>query len=293
MKKQQQMFRECPYEVYFENTFCGDCRNCPNYSTCVMMRYRSNQNEKHIAKKKNVFRNRIIAVFFVVALAVTSITAMASNAVDSRPDYPVSNTNMHNGDVVITTLRYDDPKIVVSSSASTEPTTEDVTEPVSEETLPIVIVPEISAYGPGKLYYYDLNESEKLYIAKMVYKEARGESFEGKVAVAAVALNRYFSNDSRFNRRSIYALITQHGQFADISGVSERMLNSVPECMEAVEAACKGWDPTRATFPETGALFFYSPKNMSEEAMLSRIGVKIHVIGNHDFHVDFNPDYAP
>ena len=78
-----------------------------------------------------------------------------------------------------------------------------------------------------------------------------------------------------------------------VAGVSERMLNSVPECMEAVEAACKGWDPTRATFPETGALFFYSPKNMSEEAMLSRMGVKIHVIGNHDFHVDFNPDYAP
>lgn len=288
MKKQQQMYRDCPYEVYFENTFCGDCRNCPNYSNCVLMRYRASQNEKKCAKTKNVVRNRIIALCAVIALVMTSITVMASNAINAPTDYSVSDVNTNNSDVVITTLRYDDPTIVVT----TEATTESATEPVSEETLPIVIVPEISAYGPGKLYYYDLNESEKLYLAKMVYKEARGESFEGKVAVVAVALNRYFSNDRRFDRSSIYAIVTQPGQFADISGVTQGMLDSVPECMEAVEAACKGWDPTRVTF-EDGALFFYSPKNMSEEALLSRSGVETLTIGNHNFHVDFNPDYAP
>lgn len=297
MRKQQQMFRGCPYEDCFESALCGDCRNCPEFDVCKNMMNARIKKAKKEKRKKFGFRNRFIAVFAIAAFAAASLTAFAAN----RPQevaqvLPVSISDIeNNSDVVITNLNYysETDSYAVELLVREEAVTIKDEEMVSEEILPIMIVPELFAYGPGKLYYYDLNESEKLYIAKMVYREARGESFEGKVACAAVALNRYVSNDRRFDRSSIYAIITQSGQFADIHGVTQRMLDSVPECMEAVEAACKGWDPTRATFPETGALFFYSPKNMSEEGLLSRAGVETHVIGNHNFHVEFNPDYAP
>lgn len=281
MSIQQQMFRDCSYDVYYETEFGCNCRNCPQYSNCVLMRYRYNENMRKRAKSWNAFRIRIVAVLSIVVIATASVTVMAHNG---------NNDNTTQvSEVVYTPLRYDEPNYVMTQNVIFE----SEKETVSEETIPIVIEPRISAECPGTLYYYDLNESEKLYLAKMVYKEARGESFEGKVAVAAVALNRYASNDSRFDRRSIYSVVTQNGQFASITNVTQSMLDSNPECMKAVEAACKGWDPTRETFPETGALFFYSPKNMSAEAMLSRTGVRTQVIENHNFHLEFNPDYAP
>lgn len=298
MKRKQQMFRGCPYEDCFSGALCGDCRNCPNYDVCVDMMRERKKKAKAAKKGRNIFRNRVLAIVALVALATTSLTVVAANKpnevakVSPSTEYTVATSN----EVVFTTLSYKSEPgdyTIELLGMSDEVVTEYEKEEFHEETLPIMITPEISAEGPGKLYYYDLNERDKLYIAMMVYKEARGESFEGKVAVAAVALNRYVSDDRRFNRSSIYAIITQPGQFADISGVTQGMLDSVPECMEAVEAACKGWDPTRETFPEGGALFFYSPKNMSEAGLLSRSGVKTHVIGNHNFHVDFNPNYAP
>lgn len=297
MKKQHQMFRECPYEVYFESNFDSDCRNCPNYGECVKLRHRQSVSAAKMQKTKDAVRNRFIAICSFVALATVSITAFAASLpMDTAKGSPESQYQVvENSDVVNTTGYSSETDgsasdyYVLLGHQATEviKSDEEVKETVSEETIPIVLVPEISAYGPGNRYYYDLNESEKMYLAMMVYKEARGESFEGKVAVVAVALNRYYSDDSRFDRRSIYHIVTQSGQFADISNVTKGMLDANPECMEAVEAACKGWDPTRTTF-EDGALFFYSPKNISAEAMKCREGVLTLTIGNHNFHVDFN-----
>lgn len=186
---------------------------------------------------------------------------------------------------------------------TTEPEAETETEETTEATeiLPEVIAgvdlitvsevkqtPTISAYGPGEEYYYDLSEEDKIYIAKVVYQEARGESFEGQVAVAAVILNRYVSNDSRFSTSSIYSVVTQSGQFASIDGVTMTNLNAVPSCMEAVEAACKGWDPTRVVF-EDGAKFFFNPDgDLSARARYERNGVETYQIGNHLFHNEMN-----
>ena len=150
------------------------------------------------------------------------------------------------------------------------------------ETQPVVI-PRISAYEAGEIYYYKVTYQEKILMAKLVYVEARGECFEGKVAVAAVALNRKYSGRTEFNRNSIESVITQPGAFASISGVTQEMLDSVPECMEAVEAALKGWDPTRKLFEE-GACFFYAPAHISEKEMLKRVGIPTLYIGNHAFH---------
>ena len=63
-------------------------------------------------------------------------------------------------------------------------------------------------------------------------------------------------------------------------------LEEYPDCMEAVEVACKGFDPTREVFKQ-GALYFYSPKLVTGKEKEIREGIKVMVIGNHNFHYDF------
>lgn len=144
----------------------------------------------------------------------------------------------------------------------------------------------LSSYGPSDTYYYDISYEDKVTIAKVVYAESRGECFEGKVAVAAVILNRYFSNISYFDTESILAVVTQPYQFASIEGVTEEKLENYPDCMKAVEVACKGWDPTREMFEE-GALYFYAPSWTTGYQAEIREGIQVLVIGNHNFHYDF------
>lgn len=146
---------------------------------------------------------------------------------------------------------------------------------------------KLSAEGPSTTYYYNISEEEKVMIARVVWAEARGECYEGKVAVAAVVLNRYFYGDGQgFHRESIETIITQPYQFASISKATSDELAVNPDCMKAVEDACKGYDPTRKTF-EDGALYFYNPKYVKGEEKEKREGIKIMVIGNHNFHYDF------
>ena len=175
------------------------------------------------------------------------------------------------------------PKIIISEPIEqVEPTFEVAEVDEVEEA-------RISAYEAGELYYYNLTHEEKIYIAKAVHEEARGECFEGQVAVAAVILNRYTSNDPFFQNDTIYDVISQHGQFADISNVTDEDLEKHPSCMEAVEVATKGWDPTRKVFEE-GAKYFFEPEGLSEYQKKIRTGIEVMVIGNHHFHNDFNVD---
>lgn len=78
-------------------------------------------------------------------------------------------------------------------------------------------------YDPSYAY----SEQEKAYIARVVYAEARGEKFEGKVAVAAVVLNRF---ESGLFGKTVKRVVFARNQFA----VSARYS---AECMEAVETA--------------------------------------------------------
>lgn len=268
-----------------------------------------------VKKRAQKRRNQKMGFICVVVLAVMLINCISSLAADS-PKAPtfelearinelkVENENNVKPVVGVTTLVYRTENTMVNDTISTvatepveitEPTetieTVEITQPTEEtvpvETTPVEIVPMISAYGPGELYFYQLSWEEKVLIAKVVWAEARGECYEGKVAVAAVILNRYTSNDPVFNTKSIESVVTQSGAFASIYGVTMWDLDMVPECMEAVEDACKGWDPTRVTF-EDGAKYFYAPASISSYQMSLREGVLTLKIGNHNFHNDFN-----
>ncbi|MDD5018237.1 MAG: spore cortex-lytic enzyme [Eubacteriales bacterium] len=108
-------------------------------------------------------------------------------------------------------------------------------------------------------------------LAQLVYAEARGESYTGKVAVAAVVLNRI---ESSLFPNSMAKVIYQRGAF---SVVDDGQINLAPdqESLKAARDALNGWDPSG------GALFYYNPSKTSNAYILSR--PVICTIGNHVF----------
>lgn len=113
--------------------------------------------------------------------------------------------------------------------------------------------------------------SDHRLLAKLVYAEARGESYKGQVAVAAVVLNRVASSSFP---NTISGVIYQSGAFSCVSNGS---INNTPssEAIRAALDAMNGWDPTN------GCLYYYNPKLTSDSWIRTRTVVT--VIGNHSF----------
>jgi N-acetylmuramoyl-L-alanine amidase len=108
-------------------------------------------------------------------------------------------------------------------------------------------------------------------LAKAVHGEARGEPYVGKVAVAAVILNRV-KHPSFPN--TIAGVIYQPGAF---TVVSDGQINLTPdaESIRAARDALNGWDPSG------GAIYYYNPAKSTNQWIFSR---PVHiVIGKHRF----------
>jgi len=80
--------------------------------------------------------------------------------------------------------------------------------------------------NPSHIYTY--SEKEKIYIARVVYAESRGEVFEGQVAVARVVLNRYESG--KFGS-SIKRVVFARHQFAVSGRYDETAMQAVEEAI--------------------------------------------------------------
>ncbi len=116
--------------------------------------------------------------------------------------------------------------------------------------------------------------ADQYLLARLVYAEARGESYKGKVAVAAVVLNRVRS--SAFPN-TISGVIYQNNAFESVSNGS---INKTPDsdCLRAAREAMNGWDPTG------GCLYFSNSAHVSTGSWIKTRTVKT-VIGNHSFAV--------
>lgn|GEM_PF-1136582 len=110
-------------------------------------------------------------------------------------------------------------------------------------------------------------------LARIIHAEARGEDFEGQIAVGAVVLNRLA--DARFPN-TIREVIYQPGAF---TAVSDKQINLTPNqsAFLAAEAALRGEDPTN------GAIYYYNPKTATDRWIKTRPVVK--TIGNHNFSI--------
>ncbi|MDO4740857.1 MAG: spore cortex-lytic enzyme [Eubacteriales bacterium] len=110
-------------------------------------------------------------------------------------------------------------------------------------------------------------------LSKLVHAEARGESYKGQVAVAAVVLNRVRSSEFP---KTISGVIYQSGAFTCVSNGS---INNTPDasCIRAAREALNGWDPTG------GCLYYYNP-DATDDAWI-RTRTVVTVIGRHHFAV--------
>jgi len=109
-------------------------------------------------------------------------------------------------------------------------------------------------------------------LARVVRAEAEAEPYEGKVAVAAVLLNRV--TDSRFPN-TLEGVIYEPDAFESVSNGRIYNTPATAEDLRATRDAVNGWDPTY------GSVFFWNPsKPVSAWIWTRQI---ITGIGNHVF----------
>ena len=117
------------------------------------------------------------------------------------------------------------------------------------------------------------NTSDVQLIARAINGEARGEPYEGQVAVGAVILNRVKS--SKFPN-TIAGVIYQSGAFTAVSdGQINVPIASNSTVVKAAQDALNGWDPTG------GARYYFNPNTATNKWIWSRPQIK--TIGNHIF----------
>lgn len=115
------------------------------------------------------------------------------------------------------------------------------------------------------------NNSNLYLISQVVYGEARGEPYEGQVAVAAVLLNRVA--DSRFPN-TVAGVVYESGAF---TCVADGQINLTPDntAKKAAQDAINGWDPTH------GCVYYFNPNTATSGWIWSR--PQMLTIGKHIF----------
>lgn len=110
-------------------------------------------------------------------------------------------------------------------------------------------------------------------LARLIYGEARGESYTGQVAVGAVVMNRIKSSSFP---NTMSGVIYQRYAF---TAVDDGQINLTPNdtARRAAIDAMNGWDPTY------GAIYYYNPATATSSWIFSRQTTV--TIGRHVFAV--------
>lgn len=117
-----------------------------------------------------------------------------------------------------------------------------------------------------------LSESEVYLLAKMIYAEARGETYTGQVAVGAVIMNRISSD---IFPDTLAGVLYQDGQFTAVSDGQFDALTPDDTAKAAAYDAANGSDPTG------GSLYYWNPAKASNAYLNAK--TIIITIGNHVF----------
>lgn len=120
---------------------------------------------------------------------------------------------------------------------------------------------------------HNFTQEELNLLARTVYSEARGEPFEGQVAVAAVVLNRL--NDPDFPN-TVREVIFQPLAFTAVAD-GQFWLTPNQRAYDAVHYAINGWDPV------DGALYYWNPVTATSRWIWTRDIT--HRIGQHVFGI--------
>lgn len=156
----------------------------------------------------------------------------------------------------------------ITGKATAQKVIKQVSEPsAASSAKPSTAASSVSRGGSA----VQLSQGEIYDLARVVHGEARGESYEGQVAIAAVVLNRLESN--KFPN-SVRGIIFEPGAF---TAVSDGQFYMEPDnsAHQAVQAALRGWDPTG------GAIYYWNPVTATNKWVWSR--QIITRIGKHVF----------
>lgn len=117
------------------------------------------------------------------------------------------------------------------------------------------------------------SDADVMLLARLIYGEARGESYVGQVAVGAVVMNRIKSASFP---NTMSGVIYQSYAF---TAVDDGQINLTPDATakKAAQDAMNGWDPTY------GALYYYNPATATSQWIFSR--KTIVTIGRHVFAI--------
>ena len=125
----------------------------------------------------------------------------------------------------------------------------------------------------GNAYAQGSSVNEVQLLARAINGEARGESYEGQVAVGAVILNR--TKDPNFPK-TIAGVIYQPGAFTAVDdGQINVPIESGSSVLKAAQDALNGWDPT------DGCIYYWNPATATSSWIWSKQVVK--KIGKHYF----------
>ena len=107
---------------------------------------------------------------------------------------------------------------------------------------------------------YSLNIYEMDILAKIIYSEARGESYKGQVAVGAVVMNRIQSN---LFPNHIKGVVFQPGAFTAVDDGQYWLIPNRTAYLAALDAV-RGWDPTQ------NSLYYFNPETATSKWIWSR-----------------------
>jgi N-acetylmuramoyl-L-alanine amidase len=168
-------------------------------------------------------------------------------------------------------------KVVELLAASSELETETATDSteaadkMAQPTEPKVETPVEKHETPA----VSISGEEKELLARLVEAEAKGEPYEGKVAVATVVLNRVESPQFPNTVTEVINEVVGHAYaFTPVQNGAINNLASA-ESIQAVEEALKREDTLN------DSIFFYNPKIATDQWIRSRQIVE--TIGNHVF----------
>lgn len=170
-----------------------------------MNRKRSRSHKRLMYRLLNAL---FFAVFAIIIIAITAQDAQTEQITFTAPDEPTI------GELQLVEL--------VHRTDTVQPLPEDTTPPATE--------PTISRYSS-----IDLSEEDIDLLARIIWLEARGESFEGQQAVAEVVFNRMLSE---YFPDTLHEVIYEKNQFTTARNVH----NADPGSTQymAIEAALNG-----------------------------------------------------
>lgn len=138
----------------------------------------------------------------------------------------------------------------------------------------LIMILMISMLLPKKEYAEQTSQTSDIQLlARAINGEARGESYEGQVAVGAVILNRV--KHSSFPN-TIAGVIYEPGAFTAVAdGQINHPIAEDSTVFKAARDAMNGWDPTN------GCVYYFNPNTATNKWIWSKTIVK--TIGKHHF----------